>query len=228
MVRRLIAISMAFFCIFSLLLANRFMLAQADPQKECLLCHEKQGGILKARHGLKSNPSSPAGRGQACTACHGINPNHASDPAKNPLPMPYKKGAVPSKEQTQTCLGCHAPDRLLANWATGRHARGDIRCNDCHVAHKPQPKESTVENGKNDPAAGSLVAMSMQVPNKTCIDCHTQNPALSSRVARHRQIGNATCSSCHNPHGGGRGRGQSGGGQIGEGRPSGERSGGER
>jgi DmsE family decaheme c-type cytochrome len=201
--RRYAIASIAFLaCVFYFSIASPCALAQADPQKECLRCHQKQVGILQTKHGVLSDPRSPAGKGQTCAACHGINPNHASDPVKNPHPVRFEKGAVPAKQQTQACMSCHAGNRHLAFWETGRHGRNDVRCNDCHAVHTPPPRGSTIAITKKDPSAGPLVNTERQLEYETCIGCHKQTRVQINKPSHHPIIeGKVTCSSCHNPHG---------------------------
>jgi DmsE family decaheme c-type cytochrome len=202
--RRLYTISAFAFCMCVLFfsLASLSLLAQTSSQKDCLNCHQKEAGILQTKHGAQSDPKSPAGQGQICTACHGSNPNHASDPKKNPNPVRFGKGAVPAKQQTQACMRCHAGNRHLAFWETGRHGRNDVRCNDCHAVHTKPPTGSTIAITKKDASTGPYVNTERQLEYETCIRCHKQTRVQINKPSHHPIIeGKVTCSSCHNPHG---------------------------
>jgi DmsE family decaheme c-type cytochrome len=189
-------------CVLVISPASRFVVAQTDSQKECLRCHQKQAGILETKHGAQSDTHSPTGKGQACAACHGNNPNHASNPKKNPHPVRFTKGAVPAKQQTQACMSCHAGNRHLAFWETGRHGRNDVRCNDCHAVHAKPPRGSTIAFTKKAPSSGPMVNAERQLEYETCIGCHKQTRVQINKPSHHPIIeGKVTCSSCHNPHG---------------------------
>jgi len=204
MVRRSFAMYfvMAFLFIFFTSIPGRNAPAQTDPQQECLRCHPGQAGTLQTKHGVQADPRSPAGRGQTCAACHGINPDHTSDPAKNPHPVRFERGAVPAKQQTQACMSCHAGNRHLAFWETGRHGRNDVRCNDCHAVHTQPPRGSTIAITKSDPTAGPFITTERQLEYETCIGCHKQVRVQINKPSHHPIVeGKVTCSSCHNPHG---------------------------
>jgi DmsE family decaheme c-type cytochrome len=197
-----ICFTTSFIFLFFIFLPDRDSLAQADPQQECLRCHPDQAGILETKHGVEGDPGSPVGRNQACSACHGLNPNHASDPAKNPHPVRFERGSVPAKQQTQACMSCHAGNRHLAFWETGRHARNDVRCNDCHAVHAKPPRGSTIAITRRELTTSPFVATERQLEYETCIGCHKQVRVQINKPSHHPIIeGKVTCSSCHNPHG---------------------------
>ena len=178
-----------------------FATAQTDPQI-CLKCHKKQAGVLETKHGAKEDPGSPAGSGRACSACHGENSNHISNPSKNPHPVRFGKGATEAEQQTRACMSCHAGNRHLAFWESGRHARNDVRCNDCHSVHAKPPRGSTIAFTKHDPTVSLLVTSERQLEYESCINCHKQTRVQINKPSHHPIIeGKVTCSSCHNPHG---------------------------
>lgn len=187
--------------VFTLLLPDPRAYAQTDPQ-QCLTCHKDQEGVMKTKHGVKSDPRSPVGSGNACTACHGHNPNHAGDPKGNPHPVRFTEGAIPALEQTQACMSCHAGNRHLAFWESGRHARNDVRCNDCHAVHAEPPRGSTIAITRREPTVTPRVNTDRQLEYETCIGCHKQVRVQINKPSHHPIVeGKVTCSSCHNPHG---------------------------
>ena len=187
--------------IFLLAFPTPYASAQTDPQI-CLKCHKNQAGVMETKHGVKEDPGSPVGSGQACSACHGVNPKHMSNPKANPHPVRFGKGAIPAKQQTRACMSCHAGNRHLAFWETGRHARNDVRCNDCHAVHATPPRGSTIAITKRDPTVSPFDTTERQLEYETCIGCHKQVRAQINKPSHHPIVeGKVTCSSCHNPHG---------------------------
>jgi DmsE family decaheme c-type cytochrome len=203
MVSRFFAISVviSLLLIFLLFAPVQSGLAQTDPQV-CLACHKDQAGIMETKHGAKGDAGSPVGSGKACSACHGENPNHISNPAQNKHPVRFSKGAVPSQEQTQSCMSCHGGNRQLAFWESGRHGRNDVRCNDCHAVHARPPRGSTIAITRRDPTVSPFVNTERQLEYETCISCHKQVRVQIGKPSHHPIVeGKVTCSSCHNPHG---------------------------
>jgi len=203
MAKRLSTILSGAAAILSLLLAfpGRQAAGQGN-ETQCLACHKAQEGILETKHGAAGDPDSPAGSGRTCSACHGTNPNHAGNPAANPHPVRFGKGRTQAAEQTRACMSCHAGNRHLAFWESGRHGRNDVRCNDCHAVHAKPPRGSTIAITKRDPATGPAVLSVRQFEYETCISCHKQTRVQINKPSHHPIVeGKVTCSSCHNPHG---------------------------
>lgn len=187
--------------IFLLTLPGQYSLGQSDGQ-QCLACHKAQAGIMETKHGVKGDPGSPVGSGQACSACHGVNQNHISNPAENPHPVRFGKGKAQADQQTRACMSCHAGNRHLAFWESGRHGRNDVRCNDCHAVHAKPPRGSAIAIAKKDPTVSPLVLTDRQLEYETCISCHKQTRVQINKPSHHPIVeGKVTCSSCHNPHG---------------------------
>lgn len=203
MVIRSVLISMVVLISFLVLSASgEDVLAQAEKGMDCLRCHQDQAGILQTKHGAGADPGSPVGRGEACAACHGINIQHESNPAQHKHPVRFDKGAVPARQQTEACMSCHAGNRHLAFWETGRHGRNDVRCNDCHAVHAKPPRGSTIAITRKDPSTNPFVNTERQFEYETCITCHKQTRVQINKPSHHPIIeGKVTCSSCHNPHG---------------------------
>ena len=203
MVIRSVLISTVVLISFLVLTASgEDVLAQAEKGMDCLRCHQDQAGILETKHGAGADPGSPVGRGEACAACHGINIQHESNPSQHKHPVRFDKGAVPARQQTEACMSCHAGNRHLAFWETGRHGRNDVRCNDCHAVHAKPPRGSTIAITRKDPSTNPFVNTERQFEYETCITCHKQTPRPDQQaVIIHHLEGKVTCSSCHNPHG---------------------------
>jgi DmsE family decaheme c-type cytochrome len=202
MTRRSFRISVTAFLLHALFFAHgRFASAQSDPQI-CLDCHKDQAGIMETKHGARGEPGSPAEIGKACFSCHGENAKHVGAPAENRHPVRFGKGAVPAMEQTQACMSCHAGNRHLAFWESGRHGRNDVRCNDCHAVHAATPRGSALAFTRRDLPVSPLVTTERQLEYQTCVSCHKQVRVQIGKTSHHPIVeGKVTCSSCHNPHG---------------------------
>ncbi len=185
-----------------LLLLSPLSGPSAEEAAACLACHQDQAGVLDTRHGTPGDPDSPAGSGRACSACHGENDAHPDDPRGNPFPVRFTRGTVPAREQTEACMECHGGNRHLAFWESGRHARNDVRCNDCHAVHAPPPRGSAVAFTRRDPSASPLVNTGRELEYETCIRCHKRVRIEIGKPSHHPVVeGKVSCSSCHNPHG---------------------------
>src|SRR6266480_4392298 len=97
---------------------------------KCTRCHDEEDDyavldIANTRHGGAARTS-----GMTCTSCHGESDSHINKPANaTERPKPDRvfgnKGArvTPPAVREQACLTCHASDRHLAFWESGRHKK---------------------------------------------------------------------------------------------------------
>jgi hypothetical protein len=88
----------------------------------CANCHEEaHASIALSHHGSKNDA-----QGGMCQSCHGDATAHLKDP------MAAKPANVVAKgtpaETTAVCLTCHAGNRHLAFWESGKHAKNDVAC----------------------------------------------------------------------------------------------------
>jgi len=156
--------------------------AQTDPST-CFGCHKDQEGLLHTKHAVKGDARTPFGSGKACSAGHGDNPKHASDPKANPQPIRFGRGA-PTGPQNEVCMSCHKGGQQI-HWAGSAHDRTSTACASCHSAHAPKDQVLV-------PATQAGV----------CYTCHKDVRAQTFAQSAHpiRQ-GLMSCSSCHAPHG---------------------------
>ena len=71
-----------------------------------------------------------------CQACHGDATEHMKDPANVKPANPFNKlHPALASEQSQVCLNCHVGQRHLAFWESGKHAKQDVTCANCHIMH---------------------------------------------------------------------------------------------
>src|SRR5512132_3557680 len=92
----------------------------------CANCHEGQHtSIVESLHGHKNDA-----QGSMCQACHGDATAHLKDPANKPANKMSR--ATPPAERDAVCMTCHAGNRHLAFWESGKHARNEVSCTNCH------------------------------------------------------------------------------------------------
>ena len=95
-------------------------------------------------------------------------------------------------DQSGVCLNCHVGQRHLAFWESGKHAKQDVTCANCHIMHGTE---------KNPPIAPFTTSFR---PNEAevCGTCHQQIRSAIQKPSHHPIIENKMkCSDCHNPHG---------------------------
>ena len=163
--------------------------ADAPNKPICAGCHEdKWTSIAISAHGAKNDA-----QGSMCQVCHGDASEHIKDPtkAKPANPFSHLKPAS-ATDQSNVCLACHVGSRQLTFWESGKHAKQDVTCANCHSIHG---------RAKNPTVAPYTTSFR---PNEAeiCGTCHQQIRSAVMKPSHHPIIENKMkCSDCHNPHG---------------------------
>jgi DmsE family decaheme c-type cytochrome len=162
--------------------------AQAPPAATpiCATCHEESHrSIAPSHHGARNDA-----QGSQCQACHGDATAHLKDPAVKPANKMAK--GVPPAEKDAVCQTCHAGNRHLAFWESGKHAKNEVSCTSCHNIHGKEKALSV---------AGFVTSGRVNEAD-TCGTCHKQVRNATGKPSHHPIIeGKVKCSDCHNPHG---------------------------
>jgi DmsE family decaheme c-type cytochrome len=183
----------AFLVVLCLFASTVPALAQTPAAKSsastpiCANCHESQhNSIMLTAHGARNDAS-----GSMCQACHGDATEHLKDPMKAKPPSPFKEG-IPAAQKDAACQACHGGNRQLVFWESGKHAKNEVSCVNCHNIH-----------GKPGNVAVAPFTTTFR-PNESevCGSCHQQVRAATLKPSHHPIIeGKIKCSDCHNPHG---------------------------
>jgi DmsE family decaheme c-type cytochrome len=153
----------------------------------CASCHEdKHTSITLTKHGAKNDAM-----GSMCQACHGDASAHLQDPMKNKMQNRLAKGTT-AADKDAVCMTCHAGNRHLSFWESGKHARNEVSCTNCHNIHD---KEKALH-------VAPYTTTSRTIEADTCGTCHKQVRNATLKPSHHPIMeGKVKCSDCHNPHG---------------------------
>lgn len=171
---------------------------------KCTSCHDAEDSPELLRIGKTHHGGVGRAQGKlSCVSCHGESDRHLKKPDGQERPKPDRvfghKGAyLSADERSKPCLECHAGDRHLAFWESGRHKKNDVSCDNCHTMHEPARSQLRKEN----PTISPYTTTSRQLQYETCTQCHKQIRSQLLKTSHHPIIeGKLDCSSCHNPHG---------------------------
>ncbi|HKC43564.1 MAG TPA: hypothetical protein VKC64_07035, partial [Burkholderiales bacterium] len=131
--------------------------AAPEPPPICAKCHkEAWEGLSQTKHAVRVDPRTPFGTGRDCQACHGDATEHLKSPTKNPMPQRFLPTTL-AAEKSGVCLSCHAGNRHLTFWDSGRHAVNGVSCNNCHNLHAPPPPAAASALRQRDPTVSPYV-----------------------------------------------------------------------
>ena len=159
-------------------------MAQKKEAPICANCHEAaHASIAMSPHGAKNDA-----QGGMCQSCHGDASAHLKDPAVKPANKVAKGTAA---EKSAVCLTCHSGNRQLNFWESGKHAKNDVACTNCHGIHKEKALH-----------VAPYTTTSRPIEADVCGNCHKQVRNATLKPSHHPIMeGKVKCSDCHNPHG---------------------------
>jgi DmsE family decaheme c-type cytochrome len=148
----------------------------------CAVCHDKTVAAFKESiHGKRGFEMRST---RACETCHGPGKAHVdSEGAKGTILDP---AALPSADQSRTCLECHSRGGQLM-WDGSLHDSRGLSCLSCHSVHKAEDEKTLLVK-----------------PTETdlCFGCHKRKQSQFYRASHHPiPEGKIECTNCHNPHG---------------------------
>jgi DmsE family decaheme c-type cytochrome len=168
------------------LFATPALAQRADTTPVCANCHEQaHASTMLTAHGAKQDAA-----GSMCQACHGDASAHVQDPMKNKMVNRFAKATAP--ERDAICMACHSGQRHLAFWESGKHAKNEVSCNNCHSIH-----------GKStNPVIAPFTTTARANEADMCGACHKPIRNAINKPSHHPIVeGKVKCSDCHNPHG---------------------------
>jgi len=97
-----------------------------------------------------------------------------------------------AEQKTAVCMTCHAGNRHLSFWESGKHAKNDVACSNCHAIH----------GGEKALHVAPFTTTSRPIEADVCGTCHKQVRNATLKPSHHPIMeGKVKCSDCHNPHG---------------------------
>jgi len=174
--------------------------AGRDVAEVCKNCHaDRVETYLATKHGQKGNQ-----RGPDCQTCHGDATEHVKAGGGRGVGgiLGFNNKAIAADRKAAVCLSCHASNRHLAFWDSGRHRKNDVSCNNCHSLHGTPGLGSTIALNRPNPSVTPYQTTVRELQYETCVSCHKQIRSQLLKPSHHPIIeGRITCNDCHNPHG---------------------------